>query len=272
MKMADFDGGSQPAEAGAARPSRLAKASAILGIITLIDALLLTVCVWRDFRLRDSIATVIVLVALAGIIPAALGFAAIIRIARGTLPRVDSERAKSGLVSGLLAFAIMFWVVPPLSAAHDMGPSCQSNLKQIGLAIGMYRADYNEDMPASLQVLAREGYLRGDLSVCRCPDFPGPSAIDPSDVDATGDYCYTPIKKEYVDDDLVPIAWDKRVRGTSPGANVLFASHRVARMPVPELDAALDAKASYYVRPPQKPDIVDRKLGWLDWLRELLQG
>jgi hypothetical protein len=77
----------------------------------------------------------------------------------------------------LLAASSAYAAVGPQEKARQL--SCMNNLRQIGLAIRMYRIDHDDKMPANLQALIDKKYL-SNRKVFRCPSVrPGEEgAID----------------------------------------------------------------------------------------------
>jgi len=84
-------------------------------------------------------------------------------------------------------------LVPALGKAREQGrrTSCMNNLKQIGLAVAIYRLDYNEAFPSSLDLLYNStdpitGYI-DNLKIFVCPSTGNAVPANPDN----GDYTYT---------------------------------------------------------------------------------
>lgn len=84
-------------------------------------------------------------------------------------------------------------LLPALSKAREQGrrTSCMNNLRQIGLAIAMYRLDYNEAYPTGLNLLYNstdptKGYI-DNLKIFVCPSSGNAIPATP----AAGNYEYT---------------------------------------------------------------------------------
>lgn len=111
-------------------------------------------------------------------------------------------RNKKGftLVELLVVIAVIImlagFLLPVLGKAREQGlrTSCMNNLKQIGLAIALYRLDYNDAFPADLDVLYDAANLEGsyidNLKVFICPST-GTQLSDLGGVPTGGDYSYT---------------------------------------------------------------------------------
>ena len=119
-----------------------------------------------------------------------------------------------GILAGML--------LPALGRARERArrASCLNNLKQVGLAISMYRADHSERFPDSLDELYPE-YV-DNLEVFVCPSTGNPVPEMPSG----GDYSYR--KLSLTDDSDTPMASDGSADNHGcDGGNVLFCGGHV---------------------------------------------
>ncbi|MFH1094553.1 MAG: type II secretion system protein [Candidatus Omnitrophota bacterium] len=111
-------------------------------------------------------------------------------------------RKKKGftLVELLVVMAVIVilagFLLPALGKAREQGrrTSCMNNLKQIGLAVALYRLDYNDAFPADLDVLYDAANLNDsyidNLKVFVCPST-GTQLGDLGGAPSGGDYSYT---------------------------------------------------------------------------------
>ncbi|MBI4846055.1 MAG: DUF1559 domain-containing protein [Candidatus Omnitrophica bacterium] len=123
------------------------------------------------------------------------------------------------------------FLLPSLGKAREQGrrTSCLNNLKQIGLAIAIYRLDNNEAFPPDLDVLydsatPEDGYI-DNLKVFVCPSSGNGMPSSP----AVGDYEYDGTDL-ITGDNLTPnvastalLARDTNVTFHKGGRNSLFA-------------------------------------------------
>ncbi|MFH2138909.1 MAG: type II secretion system protein [Candidatus Omnitrophota bacterium] len=146
-------------------------------------------------------------------------------------------RSKKGftLVELLVVMAVIAilagFLVPALGRAREQGrrTSCMNNLKQIGLAISMYRLDNNEAFPADLNALyAADGSKYIDnLEVFVCPS----SGNGAPAVPGAGDYTYTaPASSNPLS--TLAIAEDNAGNHTG-GTNKLYSDGHVAWVVTP---------------------------------------
>ena len=88
------------------------------------------------------------------------------------------------------------FLLPALGKAREQGrrTGCMNNLKQIGLAVALYRLDYNDLFPSDIDVLYDAANLEDsyidNLKVFICPST-GTQLSDLGGVPSGGDYSYT---------------------------------------------------------------------------------
>jgi prepilin-type processing-associated H-X9-DG protein len=198
-----------------------------------------------------------------GIIGLILGIVALVNISKSGGALGGKGLAIAGTVIGGVTTFMMCMMVPmaavlfpALSKAREQARAvmCRNDLMQVGLAIGMYEVDNGGAMPPNLQALVNGGYIKG-VVILRCPAAARTAALNPSDVDATGDYYYARIAtpESLVQPGSVPIVWDKEMVHDMTGVNVLFADLHVQFMEIGNLIAAIQRNSSLYETPPQVP-------------------
>ncbi len=180
------------------------------------------------------------------------------RIKRSGGALLGEESARAGMWLGfgffllqLLAIAVFYPLSSPVTrAGRSAHRSCVSNLKQVGLGMQMYMADYAGELPPSLQVLWSEGYTK-DPSLYRCGLRPRGEQFDCWHLDDAGDFSYARPRTPPAGRPALPIAWEKRAHPGETTVPVLFDDGTVTRMDVARFAAVLDADA--YESPPKPP-------------------
>jgi hypothetical protein len=187
---------------------------------------------------------------------------------------VGDEMARAGMWLGGGATVLSFcaacvlscWAMDRSGGRYD---SCRSNLKQIGLAIGMYQSDHSDEMPATLQALLDERYMRSPY-VYTCPGadlprkderaYPSSQEFDRTDVDQTGDYLYA--RPSGAVATRVPVAWDRFVHANGMVSVLYFDLHVAIRRPS-QLAAEVAANRKHYAAIPPMPLAMPVKRDWL---------
>lgn len=168
--------------------------------------------------------------------------------------------AIAGVSIGGFFFLMTLCVLPALALpaltrarAYARAAACKSNLKQMGLAVAMYQADNNEEMPPDIQTLLDDGYIKGGM-IAYCPAS-RIMAVNEANLDATASYHYAQIKKtkDYNLLRNLPIMWDKNIVHPDEFVNVLYADMHVEATPVDLLEAILTQDAEHYLSVPPLP-------------------
>jgi hypothetical protein len=192
-----------------------------------------------------------------GIAALILGLAAKEKIRTSNGRLIGADAAGAGIWFGAISTTALcgFVVFAPAltSTTSCRGSSCRSNLKQVGLAIGMYQADYGEALSPNIQTLCDEGYMKGGGFLLECPSGTRDVAIDSSNVDKSGDYYYCPVKAPSKLKLPLPIAWDKYMLHGPWGVNVLFSDLHVQFVNARNLRSGIVANAGSYFQPPWLP-------------------
>jgi prepilin-type processing-associated H-X9-DG protein len=156
-----------------------------------------------------------------------------------------------GLVLGLFTL--------PASCVYIRTPyegqwlSCRSNLKQIGLAIGMYQYDNADQMPPDLQELRYRHYIN-DAKILLCP------AVSTAEIDYSvpgADVSYYYARPAVRADSLVPalpIVWEKKQWHGGRGGNVLYSDLHVEPVELDKLKRQINERPALYFSPPQLPE------------------
>jgi hypothetical protein len=166
-----------------------------------------------------------VLVVVLGWIPP-LGF--------GLLLLLNRKRTPFRLVMGCLLLVISLpWLAGaiqiPLARSKAYLIQCHSNLKVVGLAMSMYKDDFNGQLPPSLDMLVK--YVDKDLYFA-CPGSPSAKGAVP--------YFYSPEQNPEPND---MICWDPSLHTIRHGIfgllstkqrNVLFADGKVRTLSEPD--------------------------------------
>lgn len=148
----------------------------------------------------------------------------------------------------VLSALCLLWTLPLKVSRGSPAAQCRANLKQIGLAVGMYCHDHDEQMPADLQALVVDDHIYiTRVNVFRCPSDPAPP-VDAADVDASASYYYVRVTDPFnlKSASRVPIAWDKKLWCDPEGVNVLFADLHVANLRKADLEKRLQLYRNLY--------------------------
>jgi len=211
-------------------------------------------------------------VPLAPLVGLILGIIAIVKISGSKGAMKGFGLAAAGVAIGnFFSLVTAVFLLTPFSADADRearnAGTCRSNLKQIGLAIGMYESDYDEQMPPDIETLAVEGYLkigadRGMVeenapageTVLTCPSRLDEQLMS-GDLDGTSSYYYAQLKDPQHMERLrqTPIMWEK-VKSHRKGVNALFADLSVRMEPLDVLRGRIEQNAGLYVKPPVLPE------------------
>ena len=230
-----------------ARMSRLAVASAVLGALGFLWAAPSEVL--EEFPGYDDPWPYMPLFAIAALLTSlwvffrARGLETALTLARG------NWLALVGLLLGLLGLA-MSWRTC-VSIVDQNSVSCRSNLKQIGLAIGMYQADNGGQMPQDLQFLVDTLCIK-DTSVLQCPSAPKDKT---ESAGAPSYFCagsLRPIATKIPP--MLPIAWERKEWHRRLGVNVLYADLHVKAVPLEGLKRQVEEHQEWYASPPVLPE------------------
>ncbi len=127
---------------------------------------------------------------------------------------------------------MMIWSHPSiLRTGPRRRPTDRGNLRNIGIALSMYRSVHEEPYPPGLHTLVEEGFLQGQESLVS-PNDPDPPRIGPQGYPCSYEYP-GPLPADVPPDFVV--AYTRR-GVLSEGRNVLFADGAVVY--VPESDIA----------------------------------
>lgn len=188
--------------------------------------------------------------------------------------RIGSSRGRlkgSGLAIASLVvtgcYVVMLAVpaamlLPALSGAREEARKavCRSNLKQIGLAMSMYMADYDEWYPAGQETslgnlaLLHDQYIMSKR-IFKCPsttDTPELAQVDPTtgQLTLTRDTCsYEYVLVSPLSDPDTIIAFDKAENHSDTGRNVLLFDCAVVWMPEGEFQQEIESQKARWLPP-----------------------
>jgi hypothetical protein len=166
--------------------------------------------------------------------------------------------ATTGIILGLVSIPFMCLTILATLAliAHgqhsalEQSMACRSNLKQIGIAVRMYKDDTGQ-LPPNFQVLVDKGLISAAMVRCTADAHAQPARAH--NVDATADYYYADVKDATGLPQPVPVAWDRYFFHGARNVNVLFANGDTKLTSIAELAHLLKVNAFRYGKPPQLP-------------------
>jgi len=166
--------------------------------------------------------------------------------------------ATTGIILGIVSIPFMCLSILVALAlvmhghhtALEQSAACRANLRQIGIAVKMYKDDTGE-LPPNFQALVDRGLI--SAAMVRCTADHGAEPARAHNVDATADYYYADVKDTTGLPQPVPIAWDRYFLHGGRNVNVLFANGDTKLTSIAELEHMLKANAFRYARPPQLP-------------------
>lgn len=163
---------------------------------------------------------------LEGILAAGILFLALSAIGIGIfegLSRAGHIPKKAGIVFGYLALAFFtfFAGTPALGRAREKAKriSCQSNMKQINMALQLYAGDFDDAFPPNLRTLRDTDYL-ADQQIYRCPSRTRPNP-------EFSDYRYFGNGRKR-NEPPFPILRDQKKNHPGKYENLLYSDGRVA--------------------------------------------
>lgn len=195
-----------------------------------------------------------------GIVGLVLGIVSLVRISKSGGARDGRGLAIAGTLIGAVTTVMVCCIGPAIllpallqQREQARASTCRGNIKEIGAAVSMYQERYDGQMPPSLQALVDEGDIK-EMRVFECPSASYEVAIDPRDVDASGDYYYARVTKpaQLAETGAVPIAWDKQAIHYGH-VMVLYSDRHVSSFSRDALLAAVKQHESVYEKPPQLP-------------------